>query len=99
MKDKDLVEKWLRNTPSDEAVEVVKSVLIRHFGKDAIRRKTGHSHELRLKHHALAGMLGFTQYGDLRIPVKSGQRIKGYYLKRIAQGIKRLEEAAHEREG
>jgi len=99
MKDADLIEKWLTRTPDYEAVDVVRGVLVRHFGEDAICRGAGGSHQLRLKHPALANMPGFGPYGDLRIPVKKGQRVKGYYLKHIAQGINRLEEAANEGKG
>lgn len=99
MKDEHLIEKWLMSTPGDEAVDVVKGVLAHHFGEDAIRRKTGDSHQLRIKHPALANMPGFGSFGYLSIPVSKGQKVKGYYLRRIAQAIRRLEEAANEEEG
>ena len=94
MKDAELIDKWLRNTPDYEAVEVVRGVLARAFGKDAIRKKTGDSHQIRVKRPALAGLPGFGIFGHLSVPVENGQRVKGYYLKRIAQAINRLEEAA-----
>jgi len=96
MKDAELIDKWLRNTPDYEAVKVVRGVLVRAFGKDAICKKTGDSHQLRVKHPALANLPGFEPFGYLSVPVKDGQQIKGYYLRRIAQAIKRLEEAAEE---
>lgn len=96
MKDTALVEKWLNDTPAFEAVEVVESLLLRYFGEDAQCKKTGDSHQLRIKHPLLANLPGYGQYGHLSIPVKNGQWVKGYYLRRIAQGIKRLQEAEGE---
>jgi hypothetical protein len=99
MKDADLIQKWLTQTPNYEAVDVVSGLLVRAFGEDAICRGTGDSHQLRVKHPALANMSGFGPFGHLSVPVDKGQRVKGYYLKRIAQAIKRLEEVACEGEG
>jgi hypothetical protein len=41
----------------------------------------------------LASLPGFGIGGYLSIPVSGGNCVKGYYLKRIAQAIRRLEEA------
>lgn len=95
MKDARLIGKWLAGTP-DEAEEVVRGVLVRAFGQDAIRKGTGDSHQLRVKHPALGDLPGFEPFGYLSVPVSKGQRVKGYYLRRIAQAIKRLEEVAGE---
>ena len=99
MKDADLIEKWLTRTPDYAAVDLVKALLVRAFGEDAICRGTGDSHQLRVKHPALANMSGFGPFGHLSVPVDKGHRVKGYYLKRIAQAVKRLEEASGEGEG
>jgi len=96
MKDADIVERWLNRTPSREPVRVVRGVLIRRFGEDALCKGTGDSHQLRVKHSGLARMPGFGLFGLLSIPIHKGQWVKGYYLKRIAQAIERLEEVADE---
>ena len=96
MNDVLLIEKWLSSTPPDEPVGVVRRVLVRAFGEGAICSNTGDSHQLRIKHPALASMPGFGPFGHLSIPVYKGQKVKGYYLRRIAQAIKRLEELANE---
>ena len=93
-----LIEKWLAGTP-DEAEEVVRGFLVRAFGEDAVCRGTGDSHQLRVKHPALADLPGYGPFGHLSVPVDKGQRVKGYYLRRIAQAVKWLEEAAGEGEG
>lgn len=94
-----LIDKWLTATPSDAPVGVVRNVLVDALGSDAICQNTGDSHQLRVKHSALAGMPGFGPYGHLSVPVKNGQTVKGYYLRRIAQAIRRLEEVAEEEDG
>jgi len=99
VKDMLLIEKWLTSPPDYEAVEVVRGMLVRVFGEDAVCRNTGDSHQLRIKHPGLANMPGFGPFGHLSIPVDKGQRVKGYYLRRIAQAIKRLEEVADEQKG
>ena len=96
MKDAVRIEKWLNNTPDHEAVELVKGVLVRTFGEDALCRDTGDSHQLRVKHPALAQLPGFGPFGHLSIPVSKGQWVKGYYLRRIAQAIKWLGEVEGE---
>jgi len=40
----------------------------------------------------LIGVHGYGPNGDFDILVKGGQRVKGYYLKKLAQTIKLLEE-------
>ena len=99
MKDRLLIEKWLTSTPGDEAVGVVRRVLVHKFGKDALCPNTGDSHQLRIKDPALADMPGFQPYGHLSIPVYRGQRVRGRYLRLIAQAIERLEEAANGEKG
>jgi len=99
MKDARLIEKWLTSTPGDEAVDVVRRVLIHAFGEDALCPNTGDSHQFRIKHPALADMPGFGPYGYLSIPVYKGQRVRERYLRLIAQAIKRLEEVANGEKG
>ncbi|MCX6343759.1 MAG: hypothetical protein NT018_01635 [Armatimonadetes bacterium] len=92
MGDEELVEKWLRGTP-DDAADKVKRVLIKYFGDNFEDKHSGGSHQYRVKHPALANLSGFGIGGHLSIPVKNGTKVKGCYLKRIAQAIKYLEEA------
>lgn len=80
-------------------MKVVRTLLVRVFGDDAICSNTGDSHQLRIKHRSLMGKPGFGPYGHLSIPVHQGQYVKGYYLKRIAQAIQLLGEYSKEAEG
>lgn len=99
MNHKLLIDKWLAETPSDESVDIVKTVVVRIFGANSICKGTGGSHQLRIKHPMLREMPGFGPFGHLSIPVSKGQRVKGYYLKRIAQAAKHIEESGREEKG
>ncbi|HPP75731.1 MAG TPA: hypothetical protein PLU88_11470 [Armatimonadota bacterium] len=99
MDHKAVIEKWLVNTPVDEPVNKVKTILRRVFGEDAICKKTGDSHQLRVKHPLLKDVPGFDPYGYLSIPVHKGQRVKGIYLKRIAHAAMIIYEANQEEKG
>ena len=89
------IEKWLNATPSDESADVVERALVTYFGSESVKKTSG-SHQFRIKHPALADLPGFGIGGYLSIPVTGGKRVKGYYLKRIAQAVRRMEEAESE---
>jgi len=85
-----LVESWLRSN-SDDSAKRVEAVLVRHFGRAAVRYNAN-SHQFRVKYPALDGLPGFGIGGYLSVPVDHGQRVKNYYLRRIAQAIKHLKD-------
>lgn len=85
-----LVESWLRSN-SDDSSEKVEKVLVRYFGRAAVKYNAS-SHQFRVKCPALDGLPGFGIGGYLSIPVGHGQRVKNYYLRRIAQAIKHLKD-------
>ncbi len=83
------LQKWLDNPPKDAPVDEVRAVLDRHFhGK--IRSASG-SH-IVVADERLAHYSGFEPFGEFAIPVKGGQRVKGYYLQRLARAVKIAEE-------
>lgn len=83
-----LLDRWLNNTPQTAPVSEVEAIL-KYFFKDRFRQK-GSSHivirDERL-HSADFGLLG-----EFSIPVSGGQRVKGLYLRRLAQIIQIIEE-------
>jgi anaerobic ribonucleoside-triphosphate reductase len=93
MRDEELIDKWLNNTPAEDSVEKVERILIKYFGADSVNKRSGGSHQYRVKHPSLQGLPGFGIAGHLSVPVKNGTKVKGFYLKRIAQAVKRFEEA------
>jgi hypothetical protein len=83
------IRTWLNNTPKEAPIEEVDAVLERHFaGK--IRVKSG-SHRV-VRDRRLASYYGFEPYGEFTVVVKSGQRVKGFYLKRLAEAVRIIEE-------
>lgn len=79
------IKKWLNNTPTDAPIDRVTPILDRFFGKDHYEKKSG-SH-IVVSDERLKGVEGYGPDGDFSVPVKSGQKVKGCYLKRIAQTI------------
>lgn len=93
MGDEELIDKWLNNTPAEDSADKVERILVKIFGADSVKKRSGGSHQYRVKHPSLDNLPGFGIGGHLSVPVKNGTKVKGCYLKRIAQAIKRLEEA------
>jgi|WetSurMetagenome_2_1015567.scaffolds.fasta_scaffold02398_13 hypothetical protein len=83
------LKSWSQNTPPDAPVGEVKAVLKRYFpGK--YEEKAG-SH-IVVRHEKLKGCQEFGINGEFTIPVKSGQKVKGWYLKRLVRAIELVEE-------
>ncbi len=80
-----LLASWKSQTQPDADVETVEAVLIRYFPL-GFSKATGGSHQLRVSHPALFAHPHFVG-GTLSIPVKGGQRVKPFYLKRIVEAI------------
>lgn len=82
------LSKWLSATPTDVPVDEVLSILKRFFdGK--YEQKGSH---IVVTDKRLIGIPGYGPLGDFCVPVKGGQRVKGVYLKRLAETIDILEE-------
>ena len=93
MKYSELVNRWFSAAPGYESADVVERVLEHYFGPESVKNNAGGSHQFRVKHRLLEDLPGFGIGGYLSIPISGGKRVKGYYLKRIAQAIKKIEEA------
>lgn len=83
------VEKWLKNPPKDAPKEEALGIIKRFF-PGQYRQKSG-SHVV-IRDDMLIGLVGYGPAGDFDIPIKRGQSVKGYYLKKLAKTIKLLEE-------
>ena len=91
-----LLEAW-RQKPNPEAeVESVEAILKYYFA-DTFTKAEGGSHQLRVSHPALYGHPHFIG-GGLSVPVKGGQSVKGFYLKRIAEAIALMDTATKAQE-
>jgi hypothetical protein len=90
-----LLTKWAYNTPREETKEKVISVLDRFF-VGLYECKTG-SH-IRVYHPDLKGQPGFGPAGEFTVVISGGQRVKGLYVKRLAEVILSLGLREKERE-
>ncbi|MBD3378514.1 addiction module toxin, HicA family [candidate division KSB1 bacterium] len=82
-----ILKSWQQRPVSVPKNQVL-SVLDR-YGFD-IEKKSG-SHII-VRHSGLINKSGFGINGEFTIPVKGGQSVKGFYLKRILEAIAILEE-------
>ncbi len=74
--------KWLNNTPTEEKLETVLGIIEYYF--ESYRQKGSHIivKDMRLAEQGLS----------LNFAIKNGQKVKGFYLQRIAKLIKQVEE-------
>ncbi len=86
-----LLAAWKTQPQPDASVETVEAVLLRYF-PDGFSKATGGSHQLRVSHPALFAHPHFVG-GTLSIPVKGGQSVKPFYLKRIVEAIQIVQDA------
>ena len=84
-----ILEKWRNNPPKEAPKERVLSILKRYFPKNYEEKPGSH---IVIRDDRLKGMPDYGPDGTFDVPVKGGQKVKGYYLKRLARTIKLLEE-------
>ena len=83
------LKKWLTNTPKDVPKDRVIALIKRFFPGQY--RQEGGSH-IVIQDDRLIGIHGYGLEGDFDIPTKGGQKVKGFYLKKLAHTIKLLGE-------
>ena len=84
-----ILDKWLNNTPTDEPIEKVNAIIERFFSGQYSQSSSSH---IVIQDDRLKGFHDYGPAGDFTVIVKSGQRVKGRYLRRLALTIKLLEE-------
>lgn len=78
------LRKWRQNRPREVNCQEVKTVLDAYF-PGLWKQKTG-SH-IVVRHECLKSELTFGPDGEFTVAVKSGQKVKGHYLKTILRAI------------
>jgi len=85
---KKTLDKWLNNPPKEVPKEKVLAILERFFhGK---YKEKGGSH-IPVQDDRLIGLPEYGPDGDFAIAIKGGQKVKGYFLKNLAETIMLLE--------
>jgi len=82
------LRKWLNNPPTHAPVDTVRAMLRRFF--DSVEWKGG-SHII-VTDDRLQGMKDVGPLNDYSVPVSGGQRVKGRYLRWIAEAVQYIEE-------
>lgn len=83
------LEKWLHNAPTDAPKEGVLAFLDRFFPGQYEQKRGSH---IVIQDDRLKLFPEYGPNGEFDIVITRGQTVKGYYLKRLAQTIKLLEE-------
>jgi hypothetical protein len=82
--------KWKARTPKEAKIRDVKTVLDQFFQGSWEFGKGSH---IVVRHEALKVSRSFQPFGEITIPVKSGQKVKGFYIKILIEAIEVLREA------
>lgn len=83
------LERWLKNPPKEVPKERVLAIIERFFPGQHETKRGSH---IVIRDKRLVGIGDYGPDGSFDIPVKGGQKVKGFYLKRLAGTIKLLEE-------
>lgn len=80
-----ILKKWLAGQ-KEERIETVKAIVSRFFERHEFKRGS----HIIVCDSRLAGKEGYGPQGILTVPVKGGQKVKGYYLKKIVRALEEI---------
>ncbi len=86
------IQSWLENPPTDAPVDEVEAVVKYYFPQSRLPNRRG-SHNIVIEDDRLKGFGDFGPLGQLQIPVKGGQKVKGVYLQKLAEAIEVITES------
>jgi len=84
-----LLEKWLNNTPKDEPKDKVLAIIERFFPSQYEQKSGSH---IIIQDDLLKNIPEYGPIGEFGVVVSGGQKVKGYYLKRLVKIINLLKE-------
>jgi hypothetical protein len=84
---KKTLEKWKHNTPREEVRDTVIAIIDYYFNGKYTQNATSHItiKDKRLVEQGITGTAGI-----LVIPISGGQKVKGFYLKKLVHAIEIL---------
>ncbi len=85
---KKLYKKWSSQIPVEARANEVRTFIDYYFAGEWNQDGTSH---IIIRSERLQQFEEFKPYGEITVPVKSGNRVKGFYIKKILKGIKLLE--------
>ncbi len=85
-----LLTQWAGNPPKEARINDVKTFLNTFF-PDMWRQKKSSHIVVRCKW--LENHPDYHPYGEISVPVKGGQQVKGFYVKRLVEAVQLLMES------
>lgn len=84
-----LFAKWADNVPREARVQDVKTFLDHFFPDMWNQDRTSH---IVVRCEELKASPEYRPYGEISVPVKSGKKVKGFYVKRLLKAVCLIEE-------
>lgn len=75
-----LFENWAGNVPKEARIQDVKTFLNSYFPDMWEQKKSSH---IVVRCEALKAYPEYQPYGELSVPIKGGQKVKGLYIKQL----------------
>lgn len=84
-----ILEKWLNDPPVEVPKEGVLAMIKRFFPG---QYEQGSGSHIVIRDDRLIDIPNYGPAGDFDVVIKGGQKVKGFYLRKLAQTIKLLED-------
>ncbi|MFW6333450.1 MAG: hypothetical protein ACOC23_09155 [Thermodesulfobacteriota bacterium] len=88
-----LLDRWADNLPREARRQEVITFLDTYFPHMWTQNKSSH---IVVRCDALKGFPGYQPYGEISVPIKGGQKVKGFYVKRLIKAVALLLELGEE---
>jgi hypothetical protein len=88
-----LFDQWADNIPREARLQDVKTFLNYYFSDMWKQQKSSH---IVVRCEALKNISDYKPYGEISVPVKDGQKVKGFYIKRLVKAVRDLSEIGGE---
>ena len=84
-----LFDKWSENIPKEVRIQEVKTLLNTYFEDQWDHDGTSH---IVVRCEKLKTLPDYKPFGEISVPVKGGQKVKGYYIRTLIKAINDLRE-------
>ncbi len=85
-----LFDKWSENLPKEARIQEVKTLLNSYFEGQWDHDGTSH---IVVRCDKLKTLPDYQPFGEITVPVKGGQKVKGRYIKSLTKAINDLRES------
>jgi len=85
-----LFDRWSENLPKEARIQEVKTLLNTYFEGQWDHDGTSH---IVVRCEKLKALPDYQPFGEISVPVKGGQKVKGYYIRSLIKAIKDLQES------